>query len=447
MFELPNKIIVIGRPKYVNDFSYVFMNYFSVTIERIIVDSIEKYSVLEDIIDEEFVVICDDKYSYEAVKKIRSHNTHWMEDLLYLLDDKDYNDSSRNKKPLASEMMKKTIYAKSLKKMPCEFPFTTVAIGPVGGTVGLCECPGVLPAGHLLDKSISDIWNSSISIIYRLSMINQTYSFCVPRSCRYDLWDSYKHPIDYSEVDVKVYQKKAHKNPIDYRIAHSGTCNLHCKQCRNDIYADDGELLDENMRVSQVLIESMVDAETAVLAGNGEVFSSKAYKLILDNLDKYMHDGFLLRILSNGNLMDPQIVDKLIKDTKGNIDIAVSVDAANEATYRKNRSGGNWGRLMTNLKYVGEKCEKKEIKGFTLNYVVQQNNVAEMADFVRLGKKLGATMIFFTAIYNTGTYDREEFENVGILNQNGEIKEELRAYFNDPVLKSPNVFLPYGSIY
>ncbi len=141
--------------------------------------------------------------------------------------------------------------------------------------------------------------------------------------------------------------------------------------------------------------------------------------------------------------MFPSVVDKLMEVTNGNLGIAVSVDAATKETYELTRSGGNWDKLIENLRYVGILTRRGGIKKFELNFVIQQINVTEVGDFVRLGNELGATKVNFTAIYNVGTYSKDEFEKVGILNENGEIRREFMKYFADPILKSHNVYLPY----
>ena len=94
--------------------------------------------------------------------------------------------------------------------------------------------------------------------------------------------------------------------------------------------------------------------------------------------------------VTNGILLTDVIARALVEH--GMHVLAVSIDAACPETYRQIRIGGNWDRLMANLR--GLQRIKRELGSQTprleLTFVLMRRNIAELPDLVELAAELGA---------------------------------------------------------
>ena len=90
-------------------------------------------------------------------------------------------------------------------------------------------------------------------------------------------------------------------------------------------------------------------------------------------------------------------------------EIGISVDAAEEPTYKLNR-GGSWKRLWENIEFINrlQSRDKKLILG--LYFTVQDNNFKEIIPFVHLAIKHRVSWISLTALRNWGTYTEEDYQ-------------------------------------
>lgn len=97
--------------------------------------------------------------------------------------------------------------------------------------------------------------------------------------------------------------------------------------------------------------------------------------------------------VTNGLLLSEAIIKAMVM--YGLHGLAVSVDAACPETYGKIRVGGDWGRLMQNLRDFQR--IKRELRSKTphleLDFVMMKTNIRELPEFVDLAAKLGATAV------------------------------------------------------
>jgi MoaA/NifB/PqqE/SkfB family radical SAM enzyme len=88
----------------------------------------------------------------------------------------------------------------------------------------------------------------------------------------------------------------------------------------------------------------------------------------------------------------------------------ISIDAARKETYENvTRLGGNWDKLISNLKFIST---IKSLTSVKCSFVVQQSNYTEMTKFLELihgifGKK---TKVFFGKITNWGTFNEGQYK-------------------------------------
>ena len=110
--------------------------------------------------------------------------------------------------------------------------------------------------------------------------------------------------IQKDDIDNVDYFCKAGATPKTISISHSNTCNLWCESCRNELYVEKGEDAERAIHISEIVVKEMLPkAESIIIAGNGEVFASAAYKYILDFASEYkMTEKNLNKVLGVGGV-------------------------------------------------------------------------------------------------------------------------------------------------
>ena len=133
--------------------------------------------------------------------------------------------------------------------------------------------------------------------------------------------------------------------------------------------------------------------------------------------------------------------DSLHKINPAMYKISISIDAANENTYRLNRRGGNFKILLENLEFIKKLRNSEDIKQFYLLFVVQKNNYKEMTIFVELGKKFNCDNAAFSKIRNWGTYTKKEYSEIAVHEKSHPEHRDLLEILKNPIFKDPFAFM------
>ena len=335
---------------------------------------------------------------------------------------------------MASLYMKAVYYDRRQNACECDRPLNTLWIGE-HGTTRLCGCPDYLDisCGNLGVTKCCEMWNSTLARILRLSVINNTYTFCSRELCR----------KFNAEKDVETLLDRKNLigagNPDLIKIANDYVCNLHCPSCRKHILAkNDNDTEMEIAACTQELLKSgwLDKADQLVIGASGEAFLSAHYRRIL-------FDGIVKRnsifIMTNGTLFTHSVWEKL-EGKYEHIGFSVSVDAATKDTYAKVRCGGDFERLIENMRFLSELRRENKVDSVEVNMIVQKANYKEIPDFIRWAKEMGFDRAYLSHLWNWGTFTDEEFENnVSMFDRTGKMKKDLALVLEDPVCQDPIV--------
>lgn len=360
-----------------------------------------------------FIVITTTKYASEIRSILNTFGC--KEGLDYILGSNPclINDNS--------EMFIHTITDHPIKRVDCRRPFEYVNVG-VGGNLTHC-CFQWLPkyVGNILDEN--DGCDSIISRIIRVSFMNCTYSFCNSICCPEMSKEREKLYSD-QQVNEGVYLQEQHIKDVD--VAFDNTCNLFCESCRTDYLIDK---TNEPYEIARNVKNKLVPiAERMTVAGNGEVFLSKAYQSLFEK----NYPNLQLIVLSNGNLFSPEKW-KLLEGKYKSVHLMFSIDAASKETYEKVRRGGKWENLIRGLRTASELRKKGDIARFVIRFVVSSQNYMEMPAFVNLGIEMGCDCVNFTRIENWGTFSEDEFSKMSMFIGDTP-KPEMRNILKLPIM-------------
>jgi hypothetical protein len=308
--------------------------------------------------------------------------------------------------------------------MYCVAPFTHMHLNR-SGEINLCYGSNWTsrPVGSIFKTDLWDLWTSPEAAEFRDTIRDGSFRHCT--DCRIpELHESgsLSQDLDLGVVDNLV-------------LAYDRTCNLTCPCCRVGVERMD----DLTLKIHEALLGSKVwsHVRTLITSGCGEPLSSLFFWGLCSYLETVSRrPDFGIRLMTNGLLVTPENVKRILGSVGRIVGIDVSVDAACEETYAINRRGGDWNVLMENLAYMASTGIP-----LRLNFTVQDDNFREMPEFVALASKFNAHYIRFDAINNWGTYTREEYLERAVHFPSHPQHGDLKVVLGHPALADERVHL------
>ena len=308
--------------------------------------------------------------------------------------------------------------------MYCAAPFTHMHLNR-SGEVNLCYGSNWTsrPVGDIFKIDLWDLWNSPAAMEFRETIRDRSFRYCT--DCRMpELHETGSAPLD---PDLSMVGNLV--------LAYDRTCNLTCPSCRKGVEHPD----DITLRVHNALLNSKVwpHVQTLTTSGCGEPLSSPLFWGLCSHLGTVSrHSDFGLQLMTNGLLVTPGNVEKILRRVDKIVGFDVSVDAARKETYAINRHGGDWSVLMDNLAYMASTGIP-----LRLNFVVQANNFQEMPGFAELASRFNAHHVRFDALNNWGMYTHEEYLEKAVHFPSHPRHEDLRTTLKHPALADRRVHL------
>lgn len=319
----------------------------------------------------------------------------------------------------------------SKQQLVCTRPFGWFEVHP-DGSVFLC-CPAWLKRsiGNLLLQPVEEIWNGPVAQEIRKSILNGSFHNCRRNRCPHLLNRTEPISTVTQVTDEKTEAALATKSsllaylPRHLNLCFDHSCNLACPSCRKQILQAEGEDLDRAGQINDILLKELIPtAHSITLSGFGDPFGSATYLALLRQLNQHDFPQLQqLRLHTNGQLLTEKRWQGLPELQALVSEIEISIDAATEQTYRLNRPGGDFSRLLRNLEFLSTTSAE-----LTLSMVVQQNNWREIPQLLALAHKWRAKL-YLSQLVNWGTFDREEFIQRAVHLPEHEEYLELRELF------------------
>lgn len=159
----------------------------------------------------------------------------------------------------------------------------------------------------------------------------------------------------------------------------TGKCNLNCKHCFFSDHRNDPCMsLREYSRLADELYK--LGVYEVVITG-GEPLLHPEVLGICKIFKKRM---FIIRLLSNGILLTPSMVNKLINAGVSMID--VSLDGASPETHDTFRGTSCFNRIVENLEFVRNMRNEGRLARFGISTSLTKNNIYECEDIYQLMK-------------------------------------------------------------
>ncbi|RLI97148.1 MAG: hypothetical protein DRO99_03400 [Candidatus Aenigmatarchaeota archaeon] len=128
--------------------------------------------------------------------------------------------------------------------------------------------------------------------------------------------------------------------------------------------------------------------------GLGEPLMNKHF---IDMVRFLKENGMAYTLSTNGMLMGKEVIEALV--STGAKEVKVSLDAVNSESYSVYRVGGNFDRVISNIReFAGKKGKNTTL---TIQMLVMSHNESSINDFIRMGKDMGADIAKIKSIFIT----------------------------------------------
>lgn len=328
----------------------------------------------------------------------------------------------------------------SLKRYKCMNPFEKIELLPRGEVYTCCSAylKHNYYIGNIFEQSFEEIWNSERALKLRYSVSNGNFEYCM-KTCKWLHKENIEIMADTALFNPIVErtredyvdnwkQCRLDKLPRSITLTCDETCNLTCPTCRNSVKAlkkEDAELLYE--RLETVIKPMLRDCELLGALGSGDIFASYALTKFYKTLTAKEFPKLELYIITNLQLLTPEKWDEMDNLRMFPLRLGVSVDAAKKETYEKNRRGGGWEILCSNLEFIREwrKRADNKIEFLCLNFVIQENNFRQVEEFLKFAEEYGADAVEFQKLQNWGTFSDEEFMQRNVLDKTHTLHDDV----------------------
>jgi len=189
--------------------------------------------------------------------------------------------------------------------------------------------------------------------------------------------------------------------PLHVQIETNNSCNCNCQTClRSEIIKNPENISFENFKK----IIDVTDPVFVTICGFGEtLLHPEAEKMFAYMKNK----GISVNFTSNAVLLVKNY--KWIADL-GIDTLSISLDAANPDSYKKIRGVDAFPQIIEGIKSLqGYKKERGlSLPGTRIQMVIQQDNINELEDFVRLAKSLEIDAAYFQVMNMMGLDNRRD---------------------------------------
>jgi MoaA/NifB/PqqE/SkfB family radical SAM enzyme len=202
---------------------------------------------------------------------------------------------------------------------------------------------------------------------------------------------------------VRFRPSRLHYLPTKLQLETTNRCNLGCIECYRTNLDFEAKIGDLSLANCRSILEQFPYLRSVSLFGLGEPLLNPELGDMLEYLRK---DRANVRpyITTNGTLLDEERVSMLVRH---HVDLTVSLNAATPDTYKRASGHTRYelAEVVDNLKRLSAAARKADFR-FTICMVIMNENVAEMPEYVRLAREVGAHEAYFGEQNYDGAGDR-----------------------------------------
>jgi len=206
-------------------------------------------------------------------------------------------------------------------------------------------------------------------------------------------------------------KKIIYEPPILLALGVVSHCNISCEMCpKHSHYSTiklKGDVMEKKL-VNQILCQLKNFSPSLEKIGfqdYGEPFLYKDIFKITDQVANILPDCNI-GITTNGLLLNDELIEKVIQSKISSV--VFSLDAANESTYQQIREGGDFSKVINNIKLLLSKRGLLKLNRpyIAMNFVIMRSNLDEISDYIKLGESLNVDGIGF--VFPFGLFESDK---------------------------------------
>ncbi len=314
--------------------------------------------------------------------------------------------------------------------MFCTQPFNRIEIF-ANGNVFTC-CPEYInnySIGNIYETPFKDIWNGERAKSIRKKILQGDYTICN------DICNLKNNNC----TNEKYFSETVEEYPSEVSISSDCTCNVRCRICRDEYQHSTYNKEDLEEEINTIWIPIFKNAKILKFGISGEPFASLKEKMIIKKAQEVYPD-IKFHFHTNGILGNEKLLRELNVYNKTEI-MTVSLHSASRWTYNRVVVGGNWDKVLSNLKLYSQMKRDNLLHQFRMIFVVYSENYKDIPKFVKLAKKYNAKAEFWALMKNDFNEIGRNFDKYSIINENHKYHKNLIKILKDPILQSENVVL------
>ncbi|MBN1902774.1 DUF4214 domain-containing protein [Candidatus Sumerlaeota bacterium] len=290
-----------------------------------------------------------------------------------------------------------------IDKVRCINPFYTMEINLDSQMTPCCEYWCNVRLGRFMDGTVEEAWNNSHYQALRKAMRpgeDPTY-FCREHICPYyqsgkwyDLEENALNLPPELVEEIRNGKTGLSTGPLLVKVGSDYRCNYNCIMCDGKNFIKSQRV--ESVKVMERLGPYLPKLPHLILLSSGELFANKDLLDFLGNLDREIHRGLNIYIMTNASM----ITEKRWQKLKGlNVkSVMVSIDAATRESYEAIRINGKWDNLQERLKFLQSLRLSNTVPQWSVNMTVMRKNSSEVAAFAYMAQDLKTDLVLFTWI-------------------------------------------------
>lgn len=307
------------------------------------------------------------------------------------------------------------------------------------GDVYICPWmePEVTKIGNLVDEDFEKIWHGEKAEYYRNLFREGCYKYCRPQGCprlQNDDLPDIKDEDEYKELSRSI------DRPTMINLAFDAVCNQHCESCRPEVFIPPKDYAQRMKKIIERITPYINTAKEISASGHGDPFASPYMMDLLSKLQPQNPD-FKIMLETNGVFFDEEHWERIKHLGKYNLQVVLTSNSFNKFTYEHISLGGNYEKLMHNLKFIKTLKESGAINTYTSSFVIQDRNFREIPSFIdRSLNEFGFDNVVLKPVYQWGTMPEKTFWFKDVLNPKHPYHKEYLEIMQDPICKDKRVY-------
>ncbi len=201
-------------------------------------------------------------------------------------------------------------------------------------------------------------------------------------------------------AEIRERRTVLRSRPMLLKVIPTLRCNLRCSMCFQDYFGSVN--LGENFWKE---IEQLLSHVHEITFQGGEVTLAPDFRRFLDSAALRMHPRVRLSLITNGTVLDPELLE-LLGRVRMNC-VVVSVNAATRETYRAVAKKDLFSKVVENLCAWIKLGQEHRLGTFPVyaSFVVMRTNFRELPRFMELADEWGAAVQLLQVIGDHGGED------------------------------------------